>query len=105
MSLSVLTRLSRSMVGFSFLFATHANVDSSTLNFLVTGSSSDCCPSETDIGGLGERCIGLNAPPLLAAAPVSASWLSTVAMNEPKAASDLDLSSPSAVASFDWIST
>ena len=105
MSLSVLTRLSRSTVHFPFLFTTQANVDSSTLIFLVTGSSSDCCSSETDIGGLGERCMGLKAPPLLAAAPALASWLSMVAMNEPKAASDLDLLSPSAFVSFDWIST
>ena len=98
-------RVSRSTVRLSLLFETHAYSDSSTLVLLAERSSSDWCPSETDIGGLGERCIGWNAFPLSFAAPTSESWLSIVAMNDPKAASDLALSFSSALASFDWMST
>ena len=79
--------------------------DSSTLTLLAIGSSSDCHSSESETGGLGECCNGLIALPLLAAAPTLESWLSTVAMNELKAASDLALSSPSTLVSLDWIST
>ena len=73
MSLSVLERVSRKMVCLSRLLLTQAYADSSTLNFLVMGLSSDCCPSESNTGGLEEHCVGSNTLPFLAAAPTSAS--------------------------------
>jgi hypothetical protein len=103
MSLSVFASVSRNTVRLSRLLETHAYADSSTLTLLVTGSesSSDWCPSEIDRGALEERCAGMIALPLFPAAPTSESWLSIVAMNNPKAASDLSLSSLSALASLD----
>lgn len=93
------------MIHLSRLLETHAYSDSSAFILFVTGSSSDQCPSEIDREGLGERCARTTALPLLTAAPTSESWLLIVAMNNPKAASDLALSSLRALVSLDWIST
>src|ERR1700678_1104624 len=104
MSLSVFARVSCNTVHLSCLFLTHAYADSSTLIRLETGCSSDCLPSETDKEGLGECFSSSKTLPLLTAAAFSESWLSMVAMNNPKAASVLALSSPNTLASLDWIS-
>src|ERR1700678_1052364 len=104
MSLSVFARVSRNTERLSCLFLTHAYADSSILIRLETGCSSDRLPSETDKEGLGERFSGSKTLPLLAAAAFSESWLSMVAMNDPKAASVLALSSPKTLVSLDWIS-
>jgi hypothetical protein len=61
MSSSVLARLSESAVSFPVFVPNHANADSLTLSFLVTGSSSDC-PLSTS--GVGEREAIPHSPPL-----------------------------------------
>ena len=102
-SLSVLARVSCNTLRLRCLSAIQAYADSSTLIRLVSRSPSDS-PSEIDTTELGERCNGLKAFPFAAAAATSESWLSIAAMKDPKAASDLPLSSLSAFASLDWIS-
>src|SRR5271168_2563277 len=105
-SLRVLARVSCKTVCLSRLLETHVNTDSSTLTLLELGSpSSDWCPSEIDTEGLAGPCSGMNILPFLVAALTSKSWLSTVAMNDPKAASVLVLSFPRAATSLNWSST
>ena len=105
MSLSILVRVSCKTVHFCCLPTTHAYADLSTSTLFAVGSSSDCCSSGCDTGGLGVRCTRLIALPLVTAASILESWLSTVAMKDLKVTLVLSLSLPSALASFNWIST
>ena len=97
-------RVSHQMVRLFSLFLTNAYADLSTLICLELGSSSDCLPSGSNKGGLGERCSGSKTLLFFAADTTSESWLSIVAMNDPNVASILALSSLKTFESFDWIS-
>ena len=81
-----------SLIPVSVSDAAHAKADSSTFDFLVIGSSSDG-GSETFVKGDWAPRLSPALVPRLAAIAVSESWLSTVAMKEPNAASILSVSS------------
>ena len=87
-SLRVFERFSDNGMLFVFPSATHAYSDSSTLSLLVVGSSPTRCSFVSDIAGLAERSRVPVLAALLAAISSSESWLSMVAMNDSKAASD-----------------
>lgn len=94
-----MTKLSDSLVLVWLSGPVHANADSLTFDFLGTGSSSDE-GSETFEKGDWALCLTPPLAPRLAAMAVSESWLSTVAMKDPKAESILSVSSSRELASL-----
>ena len=98
-----MTRLTDNVVVSEFSELAHANADSSALGLLDTRSSFDVRSSISVIGDCDVPRSRFPSDPLCMAMAVSESWLSTVAMNDPKAALILSPSSPRASTSFAWI--